>query len=363
MKAVVPRACLDCRAYEGPCAAVSLFGMTGIAPSASIAPFGTVFATTMASAPFDESGYRPFRLHGIESLSLHPGAHVFHYASACFEGLKAHRGKGGEARIFRLDAHVARLRQSSGLMCLPAPDEDLVVSMVEAVVDANRQEIPDPPGSLYLRPTLIGTEVNIGAAGSPPRSGLLYVLASPVGDYFAGGMRALRILIEDENRRSTPGFGMVKAGANYVSALRMVVAARRDHQADQVLFAPEGWVEETGASNFLLIDDDVVVTAPLSESYLHGVTRDSTLRLAERLGYRVEERPLSVSEVLSWPGEAALSGTAAVLSGVGTFVHKGEEITINGGEVGAHTLRLRKALTDIHSGIADDPFGWIRIVE
>jgi branched-chain amino acid aminotransferase len=336
--------------------------MTASATSAPQAPFGTVFAPTMASTNFDESGYGQFRLHEVEAFDLHPGAHVFHYASACFEGLKAHRGSNGEARIFRLDAHVARMRQSASLMCLPVPDEDLVIEMVEKVVDACRQDIPEPPGSLYLRPTLIGTEVNIGAAGSPPKSGILYVLASPVGDYFAGGMRALRILIEDESRRSTPGFGMVKAGANYVSALRTVVAARRDHQADQVLFAPGGLVEETGASNFLLIDDAVVVTAPLSDSYLHGVTRDSTLRLAARLGYRIEERPLSVEEVLGWDGEAALSGTAAVLSAVGTFIHKGEEITINDGQVGSNTIRLRKALTDIHSGNAEDPFGWVRIV-
>ena len=336
--------------------------MTSMATSAPTAPFGTVFAKTMASTTFDESGYGPIRQHDVEDLALHPGAHVLHYASACFEGLKAHRGAGGEARIFRLDSHAARLRQSAELMCLPVPDESLVIEMVEAVVAANREEIPAPPGSLYLRPTLIGTEVNIGAAGSPPKTGILYVLASPVGDYFAGGVRALRILIQDEHRRSTPGFGMVKAGANYVSALRHVVAARHDHQADQVLFAPEGLVEETGASNFLLLDDEVVVTAPLSESYLHGVTRDSTLRLAAQLGYRVEQRPLTVQEVLTWEGEAALSGTAAVLSAVGTFIHKGEEIIINEGVAGSNTLRLRKALTDIHCGIAEDPFGWVRIV-
>jgi branched-chain amino acid aminotransferase len=316
----------------------------------------------MASAPFEGSEYGPFRLHPVEALSLHPGAHVFHYASACFEGLKAHRGKTGEARIFRLDSHTARLRQSARLMCMPIPETDLVYQMVEEVVRANRGVIPPPPGSLYLRPILIGTEVNIGAAGSPPGSGLLYVLASPVGDYFAGGMRPLRILIEDEGRRSTPGFGMVKAGANYASALRMVVAARQYHGADQVLFAPNGLVEETGASNFLLLDDDLVVTAPLSDSYLHGITRDSTLQLARRLGYRVEERPLPVEEVLAWEGEAALSGTAAVLSGVGTFIHRGEEISINGGQVGTNTLRLRQALTDIHTGVDDDPFGWVRLV-
>lgn len=316
----------------------------------------------MATAIWDESGYQPFRLHEIADLALHPGAHVLHYASVCFEGLKAHRGAEGEARIFRADAHTARLRQSAGLMCLPVPEAKMVIESIEAVVRSNRDHVPAPPGSLYLRPVLMGTEINIGAAGSPPRSGIYYVLASPVGDYFSGGMRALRILIEDEARRSTPQFGMVKTGANYASALRIVVAARRDHQADQVLFAPDGLVEETGATNFLLLKNDLVVTAPLSESYLHGVTRDSTLKLAKHLGYRVEERPLTVDEVLAWDGEAALSGTAAVLAAVGTFIHKGEEITINNGEVGSNTLRLRKALTDIHTGAAEDLFGWIRAV-
>lgn len=337
--------------------------MTAIAPSApTSAAFGTVFAPVMATATWDEAGFQPFRLHEVEDLALHPGAHVLHYASFCFEGLKAHRGIGGEARIFRADAHAARLRQSASLMCLPVPDVSLVIESIEAVVRSNRDHVPAPPGSLYIRPVLMGTETNIGAAGSPPRNGIFYVLASPVGDYFPGGMRALRILIEDEARRSTPQFGMVKTGANYASALRIVVAARRDHQADQVLFAPDGLVEETGATNFILLKDGLVVTPPLSASYLHGVTRDSTLKLAKHLGYRVEERPLTIDEVLAWDGEAALSGTAAVLAAVGTFIHKGEEITVNNGDVGSNTRRLRKALTDMQTGSSEDSFGWIRTV-
>ncbi|HKX75774.1 MAG TPA: branched-chain amino acid aminotransferase [Acidimicrobiia bacterium] len=328
----------------------------------SAGAFGTVFGRKMASATFDEGGYSGFSLHDLGEISLHPGAHVFHYASACFEGLKAHRGKEGEARIFRLDRHAERLGDSARLLCLPPPPPDLVITMVEEVVRANRPEIPEPPGSLYLRPTLIGTETNIGAAGSPPRQGLLYVVASPVGDYFGGSLRPLRLLIEDQVQRSTPGFGLAKAGANYAAALRTVVAAREQFGVDQVLFAPSGRVEETGASNFLLISDDKVVTPPLTDSYLHGVTRDSTLRLAARLGYQVDERPLSVEEVLAWPGEAALSGTAAVLAGVGTLIHRGEEIAVNGGEVGANTTRLREALTAIQTGRSEDPFGWVRTV-
>jgi branched-chain amino acid aminotransferase len=128
------------------------------------------------------------------------------------------------------------------------------------------------------------------------------------------------------------------------------------------LFAPDGLVEETGASNFMLISDDKVVTPHLTDSYLHGVTRDSTLTLANLLGYKVEERPLTVDEVIGWQGEAALSGTAAVLSGVGTVIHRGEEIAINGGEVGTNTLRLRQALTDVQTGLTEATWGWVRVV-
>jgi len=328
----------------------------------ALAAFGTVFASLMASATFDETGYSDYRLHEVEEFSLHPAAHVFHYASACFEGLKAHRGGEGEGRIFRLDSHAQRMARSAELLCFPVPSVELTIKMVEEVVRANRAEIPDPPGSLYLRPTLIGTEINIGAAGTPPRQGLYYVLASPVGDYFSGGIRPLKLLIEDQVRRSTPGFGMVKAGANYAAALRTVTSARSRFGADQVLFAPDGMIEETGASNFLLISDTKVVTPALTDSFLHGVTRDSTLRLASRLGYVVEERPVSVAEVIAWEGEAALTGTAAVLSGVGTLIHRGEEVVLNGGEVGANTLRLRMALADVQTGAASDDLGWVRVV-
>jgi branched-chain amino acid aminotransferase len=316
----------------------------------------------MAVASFEGGSYGSWEIEKTGDFSLHPAAHVFHYGSACFEGLKAHKGVDGAARIFRLDAHAARLVQSAELLCLPPPPVEMTIAMTEEVVRANREDIPDPQGSLYLRPTLIGTEANIGAAAHPPATGLFFVIASPVGDYFSGGMRPLRIQIEEETRRSTEGFGMAKTGGNYAAALRTVVQARNDSGADQVLFAPNGLVEETGASNFLLISDQAVVTAPLSGSFLHGVTRDSTLRLAESLGYRVEERPIPVKEVLDWEGEAALSGTAAVLSPVGTLIHKGEEIMVGDGEVGSNTVRLRKALTDIHSGIAEDPFDWIRTV-
>ena len=213
---------------------------------------------------------------------------------------------------------------------------------------------------------MLGTEENIGAAATPSSDTLLYVLASPVGDYFSGGIRPLAVAIETDQPRTTPQFGMVKSGANYVMALRPTLEAKKKLGIDQVLFCPGGEVQETGASNFLLIDAERVVTPALTTSFLHGVTRDSLLKLAKDLGYQVEERTVTVDEVVAWakrPGaEAALAGTAAVLSPVGKLVHKGEAIAVGDGGIGTHTMKLRAALTDIHTGAAPDNYGWTTTV-
>lgn len=328
--------------------------------AASAAPFGTVIAPTMAVANFADGAFSVPELRPVAALTLHPAAHALHYGSACFEGMKAHRGVDGIVRLFRADRHVERMRQSADALCLAVPDSALLAGMIRDTVTANLAHVPEPPGSLYVRPVLIGTEPNIGAAAAPSAEGLLYVLTSPVGDYFAGGLKALTLAVETELPRTTPLFGRVKSGANYVMALKVTQEAMREFGANQVLFAPNGDVQETGAANFLLIDDERVVTKGLDDSFLHGVTRDSILALARDLGYRVEERDLSVDELVDWAGhgEAALAGTAAVMSGVGTLVHKGQRVTMGSGEVGPNTLRLRDALLAIQRAQATDAHGW-----
>ncbi|HEX5515226.1 MAG TPA: branched-chain amino acid aminotransferase [Gammaproteobacteria bacterium] len=329
--------------------------------AAAVPPFGTVFSEQMPLSRFSDGRWTAMETVPVAPLSIHPGAHVLHYSSTCFEGLKAFRMPNGAIRVFRLDRHVARFRQSTDLLCLPTPPADLLEQMVRHVVELSRDDVPVPPGALYLRPTMIGTEANIGAAGTPSAEALLYVLASPVGDYFAGGGRALRILIEDEGMRSTPGFGQAKTGGNYASALRHIINGRAAHNADQVLFCPGGDVQETGASNFFLLDDRRLMTKPLDGSFLPGITRDSLITLARHMDYEVIERDFTVDELKDWirTGEAALSGTAAVLSGVGTFIHDGKEYTVGDGRVGPNTQRLREALTAIQFGVAEDPFGWL----
>ncbi|MEM8816486.1 MAG: branched-chain amino acid aminotransferase [Pseudomonadota bacterium] len=326
--------------------------------------FGTQFCDNFATARFEHGTWSGHQIEPLAPLSLHPAAHVFHYASTCFEGFKAYRWPDGKARIFRLHDHIRRMQNSAASLRLPLPDADLLAAMVTDLVARQVDDIPAPPSSLYLRPTLIGTLENIGAAASPSTEALLYVLASPVGDYFSGGARPLKLLVDDERARSTEQLGSTKTGGNYAAALGPTLDAKEQYGVDQVLFCPGGDVQETGAANFLLIGDDEIVTKPLDTSFLHGMTRASILALARDLGYSVSERNFSVAELLDYSKtyEAALSGTAACLSPVGALVYRGEELPVRDGSGGPNTARLRAALQDIQYGNAPDTHGWLTSV-
>jgi branched-chain amino acid aminotransferase len=193
---------------------------------------------------------------------------------------------------------------------------------------------------------------------------MLVVLASPVWDYFEGGEKPLRILVDDQNTRSAQHMGMVKTGGNYAAALAPIINARAQHQADQVLFCPDGQVQETGAANFLLIRDRELMTRSLDSTFLHGVTRDSLLRMGRDLGYTVTEKKFDVLEMLDWvrTGEAALSGTAAVLAGVGTLIYGGIEHRVGSGHVGEATKALRAKLVALQRGETPDVHGWLERV-
>lgn len=327
--------------------------------------FGTKFCDHIAIARYADGTWQAASIEPLQPIPMHPAAHVFHYASSCFEGFKAYKWADGKARIYRLFDHVARMQKSAESLRMPIPDAALLSSMVMDLVARQVDDIPSPPSSLYLRPTLIGTLENIGAAAAPTTEATLFVLASPVGDYFAGGAASLKVLVEDQRARSTEQLGSTKTGGNYAAALGPTLDAKAEFGVDQVLFCPNGDVQETGASNFLLISDSEIITKPLDSSFLHGMTRDSVLKLADGLGYEVNERNISVPELLELVAthEAALSGTAACLSPVGALVFGGTEIKVRDGNPGPNTERLRKALQDIQYGLAPDPHGWLTTVD
>lgn len=325
-----------------------------------MAAFGTEFTQKMVSSHYVEGRWSELQVVPVTPFSLHPATHVLHYASECFEGLKAYRTGAGSVHLFRPDRHVQRMLNSAAQLLLPIPDAEMLELSLHMAVSAVRDEIPPLPGALYLRPTLFGTEQDIGAAARPTRAAIYYVLTSPVGDYFAGGLTPLRLKVDDKGQRSTPAFGAVKTGGNYAAAMRQVVRAREELGADQVLFAPGGDVQETGAANFILIEGGELLTKPLDGSILPGITRDSILTLAADAGLTISERNFTVEELLERApgGEAALTGTAAVLTPVGTLLHDGREIRVGDGQMGPWSSRLREQLCAIQSGEAEDPYNW-----
>ena len=165
--------------------------------------FGTEFCDHIAIARYENDAWQPAAVEPLKPLPMQPAAHVFHYASTCFEGFKAYRWEDGKARIYRIHDHVARMQKSAASLRLPLPDAEMLTKMVIDLVAHHIDDIPAPPSSLYLRPTLVGTLPNIGAAAAPSTEATLFVLASPVGDYFSGGAATLKLLVEDERARAT----------------------------------------------------------------------------------------------------------------------------------------------------------------
>ena len=327
------------------------------------AAFGTLLTSHMAVATYS-GGWSQSEIKPVGPIEISPAAHMLHYASTCFEGFKAFRRADGSVHVFRMDRHIQRLQQSTRQLVLPEPDPAQVADMVRAVINRCRDAVPEAPGALYLRPIIFGTTANIGAATTPTTEAMLVVLASPVWDYFAGGAKPLRILVDDQNTRSAGHMGMVKTGGNYAAALAPIMNARSKYQADQVLFCPGGQVQETGAANFILFREGELLTRSLDSTFLHGVTRDSLLTLARDMGYKVSERKFDVREMLDWvrTGEAALSGTAAVLTGVGTLIYAGTEHQVANGQVGPITRALRAQLVAVQQGEVPDRHGWLERV-
>lgn len=275
-----------------------------------------------------------------QNLSLDPATCVFHYAFECFEGMKAYRDAQGRIRLFRPDKNMARFNRSAARIALPTFSGPALTELISRLVKLDERFIPSQRGySLYLRPTLIGTQKTLGVG--PPGSALLFVIACPVGPYYPTGFKAVSLEATDYAVRAWPGgVGDKKLGANYAPCIvPQLQAASRGHQQNLWLFGEEEYVTEVGTMNMFVVLRDKetgrkeLVTAPLDGTILDGVTRDSVLALArERLvpeGWLVSERKYTMPELWQASQEGRLveafgAGTAAVVSPIRTIAWKGK---------------------------------------
>ncbi|GGF14634.1 branched-chain amino acid aminotransferase [Subtercola lobariae] len=299
-------------------------------------------------------------------ISLDPAASVFHYAQEIFEGLKAYRHADGGIYTFRPEMNAQRLQRSAVRLALPELSTADFIESLRQLVAVDGSWVPDAPEtSLYLRPFEISTESFLGVR-SAQKVGY-FVIASPAGTYFAGGVSPVNIWLSTEyNRAGRGGMGAAKTGGNYASSLLPQELAYEKGCA-QVLFldSQEGkYIEELGGMNLFLVYRDGTLVTPESDSILAGITRDSIMQLARDRGHNVEIRQVSIEE---WKAgsesgdivEAFACGTAAVIAPVAQL--RSEHFTLGaaGAPAGELTMSLRQELTDIQYGRLPDKHGWL----
>ncbi len=329
--------------------------------------FGQYFSDHMFRADYDsKTGWGNARIQPYGSLHLDPTAAVFHYGQSMFEGSKAFRQKDSTIRLFRPEMHAKRMNVGAPRLCMPPLDDGLFVAGCKALVKADEAWVPGVEGtSMYLRPTMVASEGFLGVR--PANKYVFFIVASPVSSYYGKGLKPVRIWVETEfTRAPAGGLGSTKAGANYVASLAAAARARKEG-FDQVLWMDarnHELIEEVGTMNLFAVIGDTVITPPLSDSILAGVTRDSVLTLLKASGRKVEERALSLKELHSAHESGTLrevfgTGTAAVISPVGELTTKGQKLVINNGESGPLSLELYAAVTGIQYGTAPDVHQWM----
>ena len=326
----------------------------------------------IAYSTFKDGKWSPAKLIPDADIPVSPYAGAFHYASGCFEGMKAFRGADGKVRLFRPEENAKRMVRSAGYLDLACPSIEQFIDMCVMVVKANAEYIPpfETTASLYLRPLLIGTNPQLGIRSSSEST--FMVMASPVGTY--SGDKILvpgtAVISRNHDRAAPNGSGSYKVGANYAQSLHPYNLAHKQGYRE-LLFTDaltHQYIEEFGSSNFFAIKGNTYIT-PDSKSVLPSITNASLRTLAESLGMKVEMRPIPVTE-LSEVDEANSCGTAVVITPLSRIDDKvcledetPSHIYKFGDECGPKSRALYEKMIGIQKGLIDDPFGWIMFVD
>lgn len=340
--------------------------------------FGKAFTDHMVSIDWTaEEGWHNAQVRPFGPVELSPATNVFHYGQAIFEGLKAYRHEDGSIVTFRPEQNAARMQHSADRLAMPQLPEELFIESLRQLVAVDEAWVPEAGGeaALYLRPFMIGTEETLGV--KPSSSYTYYVIASPAGAYFTGGVKPVSVWISEDFVRAAPGgTGDAKFAGNYAGSLAAQANAEKQG-CDQVVWLDaieRRYIEEMGGMNLMFVEytgtegstepeDYTVVTPALSGSLLPGITRKSILQLAEDMGFKTEERRVTVGEWRDGSesgrfAETFACGTAAVITPVGRAKSPHGEFTVNNNEPGEITMKLREQLRGIQNGTIADTHGW-----
>ena len=339
-------------------------------PDFSNLGFGKYFTDHMFIMDYsDGKGWHDARIVPFDYIPVHPASTVLHYGAEIFEGMKAYKTEGG-FQIFRPYENARRMNNSAERLCLPQIDEEFFVKALTELITLDYSWIPDAAGtSLYIRPFEYGNDEALGVHAV--KNATFVIILSPVGNYYAEGLNPVKISIESEDVRAVRGgTGYAKCGGNYAASLRAGKRAA-EKGISQVLWldgVKRKYIEEVGSMNVMFKIKGKIVTPALTGSVLPGITRKSCIEILKDWGYEVEERLLSVDELVKAAKKGKLeeafgTGTAAVVSPIGHLFYEGKDYEVSDNKIGALTQRLYDELTGIQWGRKPDTKGWCLKVE
>ncbi len=328
--------------------------------------FGKSFTDHMFLMEFKDEKWGVPRIIPYQPFQMDPACCVFHYGQEIFEGMKAYRHPDNSIHLFRPFENAERFNLSAERMSMAQINKDLFVKAIIELIRVDNLWVPSAPGTtLYIRPTMIASEVFLGV--HPSLEYYFYVILSPVGPYFKGGFRPIKACIENELIRAAPGgTGEAKAGGNYAASLfAMNNALKKD--CSQVIWLDaieKRYIEEATAMNIMFVINNEIFTPVADGTILKGITRKSVLELARVLGYKTNEVQIDVNDLVNHIEqgsctEAFFVGTAAIITPIGSISYQEKEYTINDFQVGKITQRFYDELTGIQFGKIHDRFNWM----
>lgn len=323
--------------------------------------FGSTFSDHMFECDYKDGAWQNPTIKPYGPLTISPGAKVFHYGQAVFEGMKAYKDEKGKIWLFRPEQNFLRINKSSVRMAMPEFPREIFFEALTSLVKLDKDWVkPGLGNSLYIRPFVMGTQVGVGA--SPSTEYKFMILMSPAQAYYTGDVKV--VIADHYSRSANGGVGAAKAAGNY-GAQFFPTNLAREKGFQQVIWTDASnhqYLEEAGTMNVFFRVNDTLLTAPISDRILDGVTRKSVIALAKQDNITVEERPVLVSEIVEAAENGSLkeifgAGTAAVISPVSAFSYKEKIYELDKQDDGFAT-RFKKELLDIQYNRSEDPFGW-----
>ncbi len=325
--------------------------------------FGVTFSDHMFVADWEVGSWKPAQIVPFGPLSFSPALTPFHYGQAIFEGFKAHRTANGGVALFRPRENFARLNCSAARLAMPEIPESLFLEGVTQLVSLDRDWVPRREGgALYVRPVYFGVDDTLLVR--PANRFRFIIMTCPVGPYFA---QPIRLLAEERFVRAFPGgTGDSKAAGNYAGGLLAARLAQEKgfHNVLWLDGVERRYIEESGVMNVFFVLDGKAITPPLGGTILAGVTRDSSLTLLGDLGIPVEERQISIDELLSAHAagkltEAFGAGTAAIVAPIACIRYRDRDLQFPAVSDSSVATRLRSRLVAIQTGRELDKHNWL----